>query len=57
MEKQLDKLDGPTLDLDLDKEATLSKPNDVKLDLESNCTFVKGKNKIVFEIVFEIWRL
>ncbi len=43
MEKQLGKLDDPTLNFDLYKEATLSKPDDAKLDLKSNYTFAKGK--------------
>jgi len=41
--KQLGKLDDLTLDPNLDKEAMLGKPDDVKLDLKSNYTFVKGK--------------
>jgi hypothetical protein len=36
-------LDDLALDLNLDKEATLGKPNAAKPDLESNFTFAKGK--------------
>ncbi len=43
VEKWLGKLDDPSLDLDLDKEATLSKFDDAKLDLKSNYTFAKSK--------------
>ncbi len=43
MEKQLGKLDDPIIDLDLDKEAMLGRPNDAKLDPKSNYTFAKGK--------------
>jgi hypothetical protein len=45
VEKQLGKLDDLALDLDLDldKEATLGKLDDAKPNLESNCTFVEGK--------------
>jgi hypothetical protein len=43
VEKQLSKLDDPTLDPNIDKEAMLGKPNDAKLDPKSNCTFAKGK--------------
>ncbi len=43
MEKRLGKLNNPTLDPNLDKEATLGKLDDAKPDPKSNCTFVKGK--------------
>jgi len=43
VEKQLGKLGGLTLDPNLDKEATLGKPDDVKPNLESNYTFAKSK--------------
>jgi hypothetical protein len=46
MEKQLGKLDNLALDLYLNKETTLGKPNDAKLDLKSNYTFAK-KPKIM----------
>jgi hypothetical protein len=43
VEKQLGKLNDPTLDPDLDKEATLGKLDDAKPNLKSNCTFAKSK--------------
>jgi hypothetical protein len=36
-------LDDLALDPNLDKEATLGKFDDAKLDLKSNCTFAKNK--------------
>jgi hypothetical protein len=56
MEKKIGKLDDPTLDPYLNKKTMLSKFDDVKLDLESNCTFPKGKEHQK-KFVFEIWRL
>jgi hypothetical protein len=41
VEKRLGKLDDPTLDLDRNKETTLSKHDDAKLDPKSNYTFAK----------------
>ncbi len=43
MEIILSKIDNSRLDVDLEKEATFGKPNDVKSNLESNCIFNKDK--------------
>lgn len=43
MEIIFSKINNPKLDVDLEKEATFGKPNDVKSDLESNYTFNKDK--------------
>jgi hypothetical protein len=46
VEKQFGKLDNLALDLYLNKKTTFGKPNDAKLDPESNYTFAK-KPKIM----------
>ncbi len=52
VEKKFGKLDNLALDLYLNKETTLGKPNDAKLDPESNYTFAKKP-----KIMVCIWNL
>jgi hypothetical protein len=56
VEKQLGKLDNPTIDLDLDKEATLGEPDDVNHTLSQTTHLPKAKN-LRKKFVVEIWRL